>query len=143
MFSHLFLFVSLSSNISIQAAYISIGIVAAVQFVCSGLILKAGSFPLWLRPWVPSLSMLRWIMQAGFIKVYNNNTDAFPVLPIPNVTYTQYVGFLNLFGWGGKTEWYCIGMLVINIIIFRFVMMLSMAYKAFKAKGTHKEKIYK
>ncbi len=116
---------------------------ASLQFVASGLILKAGSFPLWLRPWVPSMSMLRWIMQAGFIKVYNNNTDAFPPLPIPGVTYTQYAGFLNLFGWGGKTEWYCIGMLVLNIIIFRFIMMLSMAYKAFKAKGTHKEKIYK
>ena len=128
---------------SLEAAYIAIGVVAALQFLASGLILKAGSFPTWLRPWVPSLSMLRWIMQAGFIKVYNGNTEAFPALPFPGVSYTQYNAYLNLFGWGGKTEWYCFGMLVLNVVIFRFLTFLSTAYKAFKRRGTHKEKIFK
>jgi len=128
---------------SLEAAYIAIGIVAALQFLASGLILKAGSFPTWLRPWVPSLSMLRWIMQAGFIKVYSGDTETFKPLPFPGVTYTQYNAYLNLFGWGGKTEWYCFGMLVLNVVIFRFLTFLSTAYKAFKRRGTHKEKIFK
>ena len=127
---------------SLEAAYIAIGVVAGLEFLTSGLIVKAGSFPHWLKCWIPSMSMLRWIMQAGFIKVYNHNTDVFKEI-FPQSTYTQYYAYLSLFGWGGKTEWYCLGMLIINVVIFRFLTYLSVAYKAFKAKGTHKGTILK
>ena len=129
--------IAIYSSGNMEASYISIGIVGALEFLCSGLILKAGSFPLWMRAWVPSLSVLRWIMQAGFVCVYNDNLDAFPAM-FPNSTYTNYTGYLTLFGWGGKTHWYCFGMIVCNMIIFRFFGLLSGAFSAFKAKGTHK-----
>ena len=125
---------------TLAAAYILISVLGGLEFLCSGLILKAGSFPDWLGPWVPSISLLRWIMQGGFIRVYNNNTDAFPPL-FPFSTYTQYTGYLDLFGWGGKTEWYCFWMIVINIAVFRIGCLVVSAYVAFKAKGTHKMKI--
>ena len=125
---------------TLSASYIMISVVGALEFLCSGLIVKAGSFPLWLRPWIPSLSMLRWIMQGGFIRVYNNNLEAFPMI-FPKSTYTQYYGYLSLFGWGGKTEWDCLGMIVINIVIFRLLCLVASSYSSFRARGTHKQKI--
>ena len=119
-----------------RSSYISIPAVAFLEFVTSGLFLKAASFPDWLSPWVPSVSLIRWIMQACFICVYDGNTDVFP--PVKDTSYTLYTGYLNLFGWGGKTKWYCFYMLLANVAIFRFLCLLSSAYSAFQAKGTHK-----
>lgn len=127
-----------SDNLS--ASYISIAVAAGLEFLTSGLMLKAGSFPRWMRGWVPSISALRWIMQGGFICVYDNNLEAFP-MKFPNSTYTQYYGYLSLFGWGGKTKWYCLGMIFVNILVFRFLCLVSSAYSAFRAKGTHKKEI--
>jgi hypothetical protein len=132
--------IAIYSSDSLSASYIAISIYAGLAFLCSGLILKSGSFPLWMRPWATSLSMLRWTMQAGFINIYNDNLDAFPMI-FPKSTYTQYFGYLSLFGWGGKTEWYCLGMIVINILIFRAISLAAQAYSAFKARGTHKKEI--
>jgi hypothetical protein len=120
-----------------RSSYISIPAMAFLEFVTSGLFLKASSFPDWLSPWVPSVSLIRWIMQACFICVYDGNTDVFPA-QFPKSTYTLYTGYLNLFGWGGKTKWFCFYMLLANIAIFRFCCLLSSAYSAFQAKGTHK-----
>lgn len=129
---------------SLSSGYILISILGALEFLCSGLILKSGSFPLWLRPWATSCSVLRWIMQAGFIAVYDGDQETFPMIfqaINPEITYTQYTGYLNLFGWGGKTKWYCFGMIIINCMIFRFITLCVTAYDAFKAKGTHKKEI--
>jgi hypothetical protein len=135
--------IAIYNSDSLAAAYILISIYAALEFLCSGLILKAGSFPVWMRAWVPSLSVLRWIMQSGFIKVYDGDLETFPqkFLQIAGETYTQYNGYLSLFGWGGKTYWYCFGMIVVNLIVFSFLSLLVSAYSAFTARGTHKREI--
>lgn len=125
---------------TLAGSYILISIFGGLEFLCSGLILKAGSFPLWMRPWVPSLSVLRWIMQSGFICVYKDNLKVFGMI-FPNTSYTQYNGYLSLFGWGGKTRWYCFGMIVINLMVFRFLSLCVSAYSAFNARGTHKRAI--
>jgi len=122
----------------LRSSYVTIPAVAFLEFVTSGLFLKAGSFPNWLGPWVPSVSLIRWIMQATFICVYEGNTTAFPPFSQLGTDYSLYYGYLSLFGWGGKTKWYCFYMLLINIAIFRFGCLLASAYSAFQAKGTHK-----
>jgi hypothetical protein len=119
-----------------RSSYITIPAVAFLEFVTSGLFLKSGSFPEWMSPWICSVSLIRWIMQATFICVYSNDTETFPF--IKDTTYTLYTGYLNLFGWGGKSQWYCLYMLLANVAIFRFLCLLSSAYSAFQAKGTHK-----
>jgi len=122
-----------------RSSYITVPAAAFLQFVSSGLFLKAQSWPSWLAPWVPSVSMIRWIMQALFITVYDGDTDEFPIaVPLPGITYTNYTGYLNLFGWGGKTKWYCVYMLMANVAVFRVLCLLTSAYSAFNAKGTHK-----
>ena len=129
------------SSPDMRSSYVTIPAMAFLEFVTSGLFLKAGSFPNWLRPWVPSVSLIRWIMQATFICVYDGNTEAFPPFSALGTDYSLYDGYISLFGWGGKTKWYCFYMLLVNIAIFRFFCLLSSAYSAFQSKGTHKVSI--
>ena len=125
----------------LPTAYACLGSVAGLLFVTSGLILKPGSFPNWLRPWAPSLSVLRWIMQAGFICLYYENYVAFPNLAVPGVNYTLYTEYLKLFGWGGKTKWYCFYMLLVNVAVFRVGALVCSSYAAFRGMGTHRSAI--
>jgi hypothetical protein len=125
------------TSVDMRSSYVTIPAMAFLEFVTSGLFLKAGSFPEWMRGWVPSVSLIRWIMQGLFIAVYDGDTDTFPVV-VPGTTYTLYTGYLNLFGWGGKTKWYCFYMILANCAIFRLGCLVTSAYSAFQAKGTHK-----
>ncbi len=70
--------------------------------------------------------------QANFINTYEGNTDAFKTLPSGYSTYTT---FLNLFGWGGKTKWYCFYMVLANIAVFKFLSLWASAYTAINRKG--------
>jgi hypothetical protein len=107
------------------------------EFMICGLFLKSGSFRRWLEPWITSLSVNRWVMQACFVKLYRDDLSTFP-MTFPNATFTLYNGYLQLFGWGGKTAYYCVGMLIINWMFFRFFTFLSMTFGAFIYKGTRK-----
>ena len=82
----------------IRAAYILIPAVTFIQFMFSGLFLKAASLPQWLAPFAPSISLIRWTMQGNFINQFEFNTTIFPSIN----TYSFYDAFLTLFGWGGK-----------------------------------------
>jgi hypothetical protein len=111
--------------------YTSIPGVAFLNFLLSGLFIKPQSLPDWMKPWAPSVSMIRWNFQAQFINVYENSS-AFVTLPTGFSTYTA---FLRLFGWGGKTKWYCFYMLVANVFIFKFLALWAGAYAAVKRRG--------
>lgn len=125
-----------SSNV--PSNYGTISAVAALNFFFSGLFVKSQSLPRWLAAWVPSCSPVRWIAQTAFINLYKGDSDTFPTFPGTN--YSNYKGFLNLFGWGGKTKWYCLGMLIIMIAVFRFFGLIVMGYTAFTAPGSRKVK---
>jgi len=128
--------VNLTNNVPVT--HFAVIALAAVQFMIGGLFLKAGSFRHWLEPWITSLSVIRWVMQAGFVKMYAGNTTIFPPR-FPNApTYTLYNGYLNLFGWGGKTARYCIGMLIINALCWRAITFVTFILGAYQNKGTRK-----
>lgn len=115
-----------------RQCYTSIPGVAFLNFLFSGLFIKPQSLPRWMAPWAPSVSMIRWNFQANFINVYNGNTDVFVTLP---TGYSTYTAFLRLFGWGGKTKWYCFYMLIINIAVFKFISLWAGAIAAVKRRG--------
>jgi len=118
-----------------RIAYLTIPALAFFNFLFSGLFIKPGSLPQWLAPWAPSLSMIRWTMQSNFINQYENNPEVFPVLPSG---YSTYTSFLQLFGWGGKTKWYCFYMLVANVFIFKAVSLLASGASVNAQKGIKK-----
>jgi hypothetical protein len=118
-----------------RSAYISIPAAAFLNFIFSGLFIKAGSLPGWLAPWAPSISLIRWNMQANFINQYEGNVAVFPTLP---GGYSTYNSFLNLFGWGGKTMWFCIYMMLINLAVFKVASLFACGLSVQAQKGVKK-----
>ncbi len=111
-----------------RACYLGITGLSFINFVFSGLFIKAQSLPVWMRSWVPVLSIIRWNMQANFINNYENDTVAFPI-PI------AYQTVLNLFGWGGKTKWYCFYILLLFIFIYKMIGLWASSFGCVIRKG--------
>eukprot|EP01035_Chromulina_nebulosa_P063058 gene63058-86265_t len=95
-------------NDDIDNGYLALTTIAAAEFIFSGLFIKSKSLPVWMRPFMPSLSVIRWNMQANVINIYSGNVgpigssdNAFYILPSG---YNTYFSYLSIFGWGGKTN---------------------------------------
>ena len=116
----------------IRSAYGVIPGVSFMLFFFSGLIIKPSTLPNWLQAWLPSVSIIRWTMQAEFINEFEGDEDVFPVI---NGSYSTYDAFLGLFGWGGKTKWMCLNILVLNLVIYRMVTLFAMLRKTVTQRG--------
>jgi hypothetical protein len=108
----------------VRSAYGIIPGVGTLLFMWSGLIYKPSTLAAWLAPWLPSVSVIRWYAQALFINEYHSNRVAFPKIPGPAGGYSTYEGFLNLFGWGGKSRYYCVGIVVLNLVLFKMLSLV-------------------
>jgi hypothetical protein len=121
-----------------RAAYLSVPGLAGFQFIWSSLFIKPASLPGWLAPWTPSISAIRWSMQGNFISTYSDQVgdvtsgQTFVVLPSGYNTYNE---FMILFGWGGKTKWYCIYMLLIYIAVVRILSFFALGISSTAMKG--------
>ena len=77
----------------------------------------------WVAPWGPSISLIRWATQALVINDFEDNYTYFPMIPpdgpLGNIYLNTYHAFLHMFGWGGKTKWYCLGMIVVMFVVFK------------------------
>ena len=111
-----------------RSAYAGIPAMCFLQFIFSGLFLKPQSMPYWMAPWAPSFSMLRWLAQANFLNIYEPQKSLFKTL----LNYSYYEALLNLFGWGGKTKWYCLRALVWEVLCFRFLVFLVLKFRVYK-----------
>lgn len=115
----------------IRGAYRLVPVIAFILFYSSGLIVRPSVLHSWLQPWLPSVSLIRWFTQGLTINEYDGNTDAFPQL----FNFDSYTYALSLFGWGGKSKWYCFNMLIINLAVFRVVMLLASIYQTVLQRG--------
>jgi hypothetical protein len=111
-----------------RSCYLGITVCAFLNFIFSGLFIKAQSLPHWMGPWVPSISMIRWNMQANFINNYEDNPTAIPIQSV-------YTSVLNLFGWGGKTKWFCFYMILLDIFIYKTISFIVSGLSAVFRKG--------
>lgn len=119
----------------LRDAYLTIPVIYFYFFAFSGLFLKPASLPNWMGPWAPSSSLIRWAMQANFINYFYGS----PQLPVIN-NFSVYAQFLQLFGWGGKSKWYCLGMIVAFIGVFKVLSLFTAGYSAIAQKGGRKFK---
>ena len=115
---------------SIRAAYLLVPAVSFLQFQFSGLFLKPILLPTWMKSWAPSISLIRWTLQGSFLNQFVGS-NLFPVLPI----YNTLNGFTTLYGWGGKTKWYCFNMVIVFIIIFRIITLVGVSLVSVLRKG--------
>ena len=119
---------------SIRAAYLMVPAVSFVQFMFCGLFLKPSLLPEWMQPWAPSISLFRWTLQGSFLNQFNGNYDLFP-----DVGKTSTFDFFcSLYGWGGKTKWYCFQMVIIIIFIVRLLTLLGTSFVSRIRRGGHR-----
>jgi hypothetical protein len=104
-----------------------------LQYFWSGIPVKPDTLPLWVSPWAPSFSLARWTAQACTIREFDGDTDAFPIIPGLNVN--TYETTLSFFGWGGKSEWYCLGNIVIWGICAKLVLLMVTYWKSNELYG--------
>lgn len=117
---------------SIRTGYQVIPGVVFVNFVFSGLMIKPVTLPNWLG-WAPAATLCRWVLQAQILNQFDGDTGAFPYIDLFN--YSTYDAYLSLFGFGGKTKWYCFYMILINIFVFRLLTLLMIVLKTHGQKG--------
>lgn len=84
-------------------------------FYFSGMLVKPSTLPEWAAPWMPSVSPVRWFMQAGVINEAYNNEAMFP--PLPAGSFDIYKAYLGFFGWNGKTKYECLLVLGFHVMI--------------------------
>ena len=118
---------------TIRAAYLMSPAISFLQFQFSGLFLKPTLLPYWLQPWAPSVSLFRWTLQGSFINQYSGAVSLFP----PIGDYSTFDSFLSLYGWGGKSKWYCLSMIGYYIIILRILTLLGISLVTRLKQGKH------
>lgn len=118
---------------NIRSAYSTVPAVAFLLFFFSGIVIKPSTLPRWLAPWLPSVSMVRWLTQALCINEYKDNREAFPVIEALN--YSSYESYLNLFGWGGKTKWFCLNVLILMLFLYKGFNLYITLYTVFSQRG--------
>jgi ABC-type multidrug transport system ATPase subunit len=118
----------------VRDAYSAIPGLSFLLFMFSGLVFKAQTLPAWMAPWLPSVSIIRWAAQGLMINEYEYNREAFPDLG-PTQGYSTWQSFVSLFGWGGKTKWYCFNVVILNFIIFRVMSLLASISAAYSQRG--------
>jgi hypothetical protein len=114
----------------IRTAYQMIPAISFIQFMFSGLFLKPVLLPRWVASWAPSISIIRWTLQGCFINQFQNNKSIFPDLP----NYSTFNSFESLYGWGGKTDWYCLSMILVAMVVFKITALISSMVRAYRLK---------
>jgi hypothetical protein len=97
---------------------------ALTLFLFSGLFFKPATFPSWMAPWLPSISIIRWYSQGIINNEFDDNLHAFPVIPLPTGDLSLYQMYLSAFGWGGKSKWFSFRCVVMNLIGFRVLQLI-------------------
>ena len=118
---------------TVRSAYLIIPAVSFVQFAFSGLFLKPSLLPDWMAPWAPSISIIRWTLQAEFINQFQGSQIIPFGLSLPN--YSAFGAFLSLFGWGGKTKWFCFEMILVNVAIYKIATLFSIGVSSAISRG--------
>eukprot|EP00605_Chrysophyceae_sp_TOSAG23-4_P002784 GSChrysophyteH1.ASY1.ANO1.3068.1 assembled CDS len=116
---------------TIRAAYLVVPAVSFVQFMFCGLFLKPSLLPDWIQPWSPSISLFRWALQGSFLNQFSGNLELFPLVG----GMSTFDFFLSLYGWGGKSKWYCFSMVCVMIAFVRIITLIITSFLSRIKKG--------
>jgi hypothetical protein len=116
----------------IRSIYYSIPASAFLLFFFSGMLVKPSTLPEWCASWMPSISVMRWFMQAGIINEAYGNTELFPP---PIGGFDPYAAYMGVFGWNGKTKYECLNITAINIAIYYVLCWFALWFASYQQKG--------
>jgi hypothetical protein len=138
---------------TVRSAYQTFPLLLFLLFYFSSLPVKPSTYVYWMKPWVPSASVFRWIVQATIQNEFDDDSETFlmsitamnmttckPIF-IPGTTTPRvvqldtYPTYLSTFGFGGKTRSYCYGIVFLNLVIFRFISLLALRNSSHRYRG--------
>ena len=105
----------------LRSIYYAVPGVSFLLFFFSGMLVKPSTLPRWCAPWMPSISTIRWYMQAGVINENDGNDELFMSV----LNFDLYTRYLSIFGWNGKTKYYCFYMTLLNFGIYFVLVLLA------------------
>jgi len=114
----------------VRGGYLAVPAVSVVSFFFSGMPVRASTLPDWVAPWGPSISLIRWQAQSSLLNEFNDDSTTFPTtVSTSTFQVNPYAQYLAMFGWGGKSKWYCIDMILVMIVFFKVIQLCVLVIK--------------
>jgi hypothetical protein len=115
----------------LRTAYALLPSFGFILFFFSSLMIKPSTYPRWMAPWLPSVSEIRWVVQAMTVNEFSDNENMYT-----NNRYSTFEKLMSLFGWGGKTKWECLQCACYNAIVFEALVLWVLFKKSYSQRGT-------
>ena len=115
----------------LRSAYILIPAVLFLNFAFSGIFVKTPTLAYW-NDWLPTISLFRWTVQSQVVNLFNNDPS---LICIPAFDFCVYNGFLSIFGWNGTSKWQCFWIIIVNLAVYRGLILIALVFRSFSQKG--------
>ena len=115
----------------IRTAYQLIPGIVFFNFAFSGIFVKGPTLPDGAQ-WLPYVSLFKWTVEAQVINLFDEDGTA---ATIPALYFSAYKAFLNIFGWASDTKWSCFYVIVVNLAVYRGLILVAGILKTFAQKG--------
>ena len=121
------------SSPTIRQAYLNFPIVIFILFYFSNFPVKPETYVYWMSPWVPSMSVFRWILQTTVLNEFEGDTETFPY--VVQLGFDPWKYYKSIFGFGGKTRGYCYGIVLVNAIIYKVFSLIAIRFSSHRYRG--------
>ena len=121
--------------------------VVFLLFYFSCLPVKPQTYVWWMSPWVPYLSVFRWVLQSSILNEFEGDSSTFPIKQVPTgkyypngkpvlVNFSTWDYYLSIFGFDdGRTRGFCFGIVFLNLIIFRLTALIALRTSSRRYRG--------
>jgi ABC-type multidrug transport system ATPase subunit len=115
----------------IRTAYQLIPGVVFLNFAFSGIFVKTPTLPLGSR-WLPVISLFRWTVEAQAINQFDGDSS---LVCVEQFYFCTYESFITLFGWATNSKYYCLYVIIINLFVYRAMILMAQMFKTFAQRG--------
>ena len=122
----------------LRTAYTVLPGFAFLLFLTSSLMIKPSTYPEFFQSWLPSVSIVRWTMQAMTINEFSDGENMGSI-----ANFDVYTELMRLFGWGGKSKWLCFYYMLYNALVYRVLVFYILAKKIIKESGMRRHRVVK
>lgn len=126
------------NSADLRTAYTVLPGFAFLLFLTSSLMIKPSTYPAFFQSWLPSVSIVRWTMQAMTINEFSDGENMGSV-----ANFDVYTELMRLFGWGGKSKWLCLYYMCYNALVYRVLVFYILAKKIMKESGMRRHRVVK
>ena len=122
----------------LRLAYCILPGFAFLLFLTSNLMIKPSTYLPFFKPWLPSISIVRWTMQALTVNEFKDGENMGSI-----ANFDVYTELMHIFGWGGKTKWECLYYMLYHAIVYRVWVLYVLTKRAFREAGMRRHRVVK